>query len=449
VPARTRALDVWMNGEVVGVWFASRAGVPVFQYDATWLQSPRARPLSLSLPLLPANEEHRGPAVAHWFDNLLPDSTELRDRIRRRFRTASAQPFDLLRAVGRDCVGAVQLVPAGSDPGDVRRIDAAPLDEADVARHLRAVRLGRPLDEDEQESLRISIAGAQEKSALLFRNRRWYLPRGATPTTHILKLPIGYVGTIRADLRQSVENEWLCLRLLRAFGLAAPDASIATFVDDDGPVTALVVTRFDRQLSARTATAPAWIARLPQEDLCQATGTPGARKYESDGGPGIPAILALLQAGDSPREDAVTFAKAQLAYWLLAAIDGHAKNYSIFLHRRGYVLAPLYDVISAWPVIGKGASQWPVQKVALAMALRDRRPHRHLMRIVPRHFRVLAETTGAPDALSEMTAMVERASDALAAVEAELPPDFPETVWRSIARGVRAQRERFLAGRDA
>lgn len=439
-----------MNGEPVGTWAVTRAGVSVLRYAETWLASPRARPLSLSLPFVPGNQPHRGDRVAAWFDNLLPDSPVIRERVRRRFRTRSATAFDLLAAIGRDCVGAVQLVPAGADPGDVRRLDAEPLDEAQVARLLRGVTATPPLgltsgDDDE---FRISIAGAQEKTALLRLGGRWYRPRGATPTTHLLKLPLGLVGNLRADLRDSVENEWLCLRLLAALGLPVAHAEVATFADDVGAETVLVVERFDRAPvdvdGAPTTGRPSWVLRLPQEDLCQATGTPADQRYEADGGPGIARCLAVLAGGERPRADALTFVRAQLAFWLLAAPDGHAKNFSVFLRRRGYVLTPLYDVLSAWPIVGPGPNEWPVQKVRLAMALRGKNPHRELHRIAIRHWRALALQTGAPDAFASLVALVEGADAALAAVGRELPGGFPERVWERIAAGVRAQRTRFL-----
>ena len=134
VRAATRALDIWMNGERVGVWYASRDGVPVFQYHDEWHRSPRARALSVSLPMLPGNGAHRGMHVASWFDNLLPDSAAIRERVARRLRLHTVAAPELLAAIGRDCVGAVQIVPAGTDPGNVRCIEADPLDEAGVAR---------------------------------------------------------------------------------------------------------------------------------------------------------------------------------------------------------------------------------------------------------------------------------------------------------------------------
>jgi serine/threonine-protein kinase HipA len=442
-----RALDVWMNGELVGVWYASRSGTPLFQYNADWPTSPRGRPLSLSLPFVPGNEPHRGHVVADWFDNLLPDSAPIRQRIRQRFSAASTGAFDLLTAIGRDCAGAVQLTTSGTTPPEVHRIEADAITDAQVAVLLRGVTEVRPLGmDDHPDEFRISIAGAQEKTALLRLDGHWHIPSGSTPTTHLLKLPLGIIGHMRADLRDSVENEWLCTHLLGELGLQVPTTEIGRFSDRVGEEKVLIVERFDREFATVPGSRRKWITRLPQEDLCQALGFPASQKYEADGGPGIPEGLSLLAGSNQAMEDRMIFAKAQLAFWLLAAPDGHAKNFSIFLRRSGYVLTPLYDVVSAWPIIGRGANQWAQQDVKLAMALRGKSPHRELNRIAYRHWAMLAAQVGAPNALEQLIAMVQGAEDALRRVEPTLPKGFPEQVWTTISRGVLSQRERFLAG---
>ncbi len=447
MPPRARELDVWMNGERVGRWFANRQGTPVFQYTDEWLRSPRVRPLSLSLPIVPGNEPHTGDRVVAWFDNLLPDSTAIRERIRSRFRAESTQAFDLLAAIGRDCVGAVQIIPEGESPGDVRRIEAQPISDADVARLLRGVTSQDVAGTyDYLHQFRISLAGAQEKFALTRIGEQWYQPHGATPTTHILKLPLGLVGNMRSNMRDSVENEWLCMRLLGEWGLPVARTEIGTFADAVSEEKVLVVERFDRERIPPTGIDPEWILRLPQEDFCQATGTPAWRKYESDGGPGILACMGLVQAGEQPTLDSLVFAKAQLAFWLLAAPDGHAKNFSIFLRRDGYVMTPLYDVLSAWPIVGGGANELAEQKVTLAMALRGKRPHRHIRRITAQHWRQLAARTGAPDAFDQMIALVEATESVLSRVDDQLPAPFPPYVRDRVASGVRKQRAHFMNG---
>lgn len=446
VSAKSRApLTVWMNGERVGAWHPRRASASEFQYASDWLESPRSRALSLSLPFLPNNASHRGRHVDAWFENLLPESRQIRERIGRRFKTPSLDAFDLLAAIGRDCVGAVQILPADAAGEDVRRIDSRALSSADVARRLRAVTSTRLFGADDEEEFRISIAGAQEKTALLLLDGTWCVPHAATPTTHILKLPLGLIGNLQADMKDSVENEWLCMQLLAELGFEVAETAMARFEDPAGEVKALAVKRFDRAFVEHRPPHPAWIVRLPQEDMCQATGTASDRKYESDGGPGIPQILHLLQAGLDPARDALTFAKAQLAFWLLAAPDGHAKNFSIFLTRDGYRLTPLYDVLSAWPIIGNGPNEWAYQDAKLAMAIRGSRPYRALGRIALRHWKKLALETSAPSAFEEMVRMVDTSEGALSRVEQSIPPGFPGYVWERIANGVREHRERFLA----
>src|SRR4051812_27864261 len=128
------SLVVWMNGVPVGSWSQARGGRDVFQYDDAWLEHPAARALSLSLPFSPGNAPHLGERVRNYFDNLLPDSDAIRRRVQARFAADSADAFDLLAAVGRDCVGAVQLLPPGEEPDEIDRIDAEPLTEGDVER---------------------------------------------------------------------------------------------------------------------------------------------------------------------------------------------------------------------------------------------------------------------------------------------------------------------------
>jgi len=445
------SLTVWMNGEHVGEWTTLRTGTPVFRYQASWVQSPSARALSLSLPIT-ADRELRGEAVDHYFDNLLPDSSEIRRRIRTRFQTGSTDAFDLLSAVGRDCVGAVQLLPPGQTPEGWNRIAATPLTDAGVEATLREVTVATPLGAEEQNEFRISLAGAQEKTALLRMGGKWFRPTGATPTTHILKLPLGVVGNFQGDSSDSVENEWLCGQLLRELGLPVAESEIARF----GEQRVLVVTRFDRRWSGVTAqevqrrsfkpTRRTWIARLPQEDFCQASGLPPTQRYESEGGPSIQSSLGILAGSTHPDQDQITFLLAQLSFWLLAAIDGHGKNFSIFHHRAGaYGLTPLYDVLSAWPVIGHGRNELPLERAKLAMAIRGRRPHYRIDEITGRHWRELAERVAVVDLWTRMQALVAEMPAALERVEARLPLEFPERIYTQTRLGVLSQARRFAA----
>lgn len=449
--AQTRALAVWMNGEKVGEWGSTSTSTE-FAYAASWWHSPNARPLSLSMPRLPGDAAHRGQHVTAWFENLLPDSPAIRERLRTRFRTATTEAIDLLAAIGRDCVGAVQLLPADEIPPRVQQIEAEPLSEAEVAAMLRHVTSGSLFGAKGPGAapFRISIAGAQEKTALLRHQERWCEPRGATPTTHIFKLPLGLVGNMRANMKDSVENEWLCLQLLSRWGLPTARAELARFRDDVGEESVLIVERFDRQRALTEHDQSPWIVRLPQEDLCQAFGRSRDDKYEADGGPGMKEILELLARGANPIDDIRLFVLAQLAGWLLAAPDGHAKNYSVFLNAEGYSMTPLYDVISAWPIIGPGPNEWSDHEVEVAMGLRRSTTlQRKLRRIAAVHWHALATQSGVPDMFQTMDEMVDRAATSLNDMASSLPADFPAALWHRIERGIRFQCAKFKTGMHA
>ncbi|MGI9335807.1 MAG: HipA N-terminal domain-containing protein, partial [Gammaproteobacteria bacterium] len=169
-----------MNGELVGCWTLVSNGQHEFRYADGWLESSLARPISLSMPLQPPDFVYRGERVEAFFDNLLPDSSEIRRRIRSRFATRSNSAFDLLTEIGRDCVGAIQLLAPDTEPQDLRRIDGTPLSEAQVAQVLRATLSPAPVGQRHRDGFRISIAGAQEKTALLYHDERWHEPHGPT-----------------------------------------------------------------------------------------------------------------------------------------------------------------------------------------------------------------------------------------------------------------------------
>jgi len=279
----------------------------------------------------------------------------------------------------------------------------------------------------EDEDFRISIAGAQEKTALLYWNKRWYKPHGTTATTHIFKPSIGQLSN-GLDLIYSVENEYLCLKLLAALGLPAANAQMATY----GDRRVLIVERFDRLW-----TQDGRLLRLPQEDCCQALSVVPSRKYQSDGGPGVEAILQLLRGSDTPAEDQRNFLKAVIAFWLLGATDGHAKNFSVFLLPGGrYHMTPLYDVISAQPSVD--ANQVRHNQFRLAMAVGDNR-HYIIKSVAARHFIQTANRAGIGEELvtsifDELRGTAEAAIDREVA---KLPNDFPEEVANSIVSGMK------------
>jgi serine/threonine-protein kinase HipA len=438
--AHGQRLNIWLNGTPVGYWDASAGGTTLTYFDE-WLDDEQGRPLSLSLPFQPGNAPYHGPVVQNYFDNLLPDSAAIRRRIARHFKTTGTEPYQLLAAVGRDCVGAIQLLPVNEVPTDLFSIRGEPLDERGVATLLRHAVSDRPPGQgDEIDDLRLSIAGAQEKSALLWHQGQWQRPLGSTPTTHILKLPLGLVGAMRADMRTSVENEWLCSRIMRGFGLPVAGCEIAQFED----VKVLVVERFDR----RPAASGDWIVRLPQEDFCQATGTSPLHKYQADGGPGISKIMEILLGSELSQQDRSNFFKIQLVFWLLAATDGHAKNFSIF-HLPGsrFRATPLYDVLSAHPILGTGANKLAPQRVKLAMAVKGTQNYYNLQQIQRRHWLNHAAQVGLGAAAAEgiIEELLAAVDGVVASAYAQIPAGYPKDLANAILQGLVRQRDR-LAG---
>ena len=381
-------------------------------------------PVSLSMPL--REERYTGDAVLAAFDNLLPDNDDIRRHLAERVRADGHDMYSLLGAVGRDCAGALQFLPQGEEPDGAGEVAGVPVDDERIAVILK--NLGRaPLGADEEGEFRISLAGAQEKTALLHWDGQWQLPRGVTATTHILKPQIGMLRS-GIDLTQSVENEHLCLQLAAALGLPVARSEIRDF----SGVRSLVVERFDR-----LRTRDGRLLRLPHEDCCQALSVPLARKYESDGGPGIREILDLLKASDEPERDRRTVLKAQIVFWLLGATDGHAKNFSIRLLPGGrFALAPLYDSLSAQPHVDAGQIRRRAMKLAMAVG---RQRHYRIDEITPRHFVQTAELCALPKGLAQeaLAELAAKAPEALARAEAALPPGFPEPIATSIVEGVR------------
>jgi len=435
---RTNSLNVWLNGTPVGTW-TMRRNTSAFAYFDEWLEDENRRPLSLSMPFTAGNQPYSGDVVTNYFDNLLPDSEPIRRRLAQRFRTGSTAPFELLQAIGRDCVGAVQLLPPDVVPDDLFGIQGELLDEHGVAAILRATTaLGGLGGDDHSADLRLSIAGAQEKNALLWHEGNWYKPIGSTPTTHILKLPLGQVGNMRADMRTSVENEWLCAQIMAGFSLPVAQTAILRFEDQK----VLGVGRFDRKYADDNS----WIVRLPQEDMCQAMGLSPLSKYQTDGGPGIDRIMQLLLGSEAPEIDRRNFFKAQIIFWLLVAPDGHAKNFSIMIEPQGrYRATPLYDVLSAHPILGHGAKLISPQDVKLAMAVRGSTNYYLVNRIMRRHWSATARRVGLGATAAEQVIeeVLTQAPGIAERLRNGLPEGYPIDVADSILEGMLQQCERL------
>lgn len=432
---RNRILNILMNGILVGTLEKTITGGLVFTYDQQWLNTPGARPISLSLPLVAVR--FAGDVVYHFFDNLLPDNPQIKSRIQTRFHVPTDQPFDLLANIGRDCVGAIQILDSESTDF-LNQIRFHPLKEKEIASILRNTQ-NYPLGmTDNSEEFRISIAGAQEKTALLYWNGNWNRPLGTTPTTHIFKLPIGYIQHQQIDLSDSCENEWLCSQIAEAFGLPIAKCEIQRFED----VKTLIVERFDRKLASDNT----WLMRLPQEDTCQALGISPNLKYQADGGPGIENIMQLLLGSAEPTKDRDIFFSSQVLFWLLAAIDGHAKNFSLHIEAGGkYRLTPLYDIMSAYPLIA--SKQLQIKKIKMAMALKGTNSHYHWHDIQRRHFLSTAKAANYSTQRAEqiLDEMLEKVDTVIEQVSDKLPKRFPRKIYEPIFDGIKIAKNKLTS----
>ena len=428
----TKKLNVYLNGFTLGVLeFKARKELS-FTYAVSWLQEGTAFPISRSLPL--RETPYEGSKVYAYFDNLLPDVISIRQRMAAQMQAASDHVFDLLAVVGRDCVGALQFLPEDHARPKLEDAHGTDITNSEIAEKLKNLRL-MPLAASIEQDFRLSIAGAQEKTAFLWLDNKWKIPHGSTPTTHIFKPQIGEL-TPGLSFSDSVENEWLCSKIVEAFGLPVAKTEIQMFED----VKVLVVERFDRVWHENL------LIRIPQEDLCQALSIPNFIKYENEGGPGIISIMNLLYESSLPEPDRIQFLKSQIIFFLLAAIDGHAKNFSIHWYSSGFQLTPLYDVLSAQPLTDNG--KLTEEKIKMAMAVGESR-HYRVDSIARRHFFQTAKDcrldSDEVDILIDQ--ILTQVPEVIQKVSNTLDSSFPKTVSDSIFNGIlkRSNRLRVFA----
>lgn len=358
-----------MQGNLVGKYVKTPEGATVFTYDETWVKE--GFPISQSLPLITA--PYKGDKARAYFENLLPDLKEVRESIAAKVHANSSDHFDLLMAIGYDCVGALLFTDQkNSENLKDKPPTGTPLTNKEIGEIIRNLK-SQPLGmESDIEDFRISLAGVQEKTALLWWGGKWQRPIGVSPTTHIIK-PSMKFETHGLDMRTSVHNEYFCMKLCKEFGLDVADVDIEDF---DGELV-LVVERFDRLIKEDI------IYRKPQEDMCQALGYFSNKKYQSDKGPGVKEFVSILETSVKRQEDLETLFKSLVVFFVIGAIDGHAKNYSIGYVKEGHQLAPLYDILSIFPALNEKEIGVGKYKMALSVGSSN---HYGVKRILRRHF---------------------------------------------------------------
>ncbi len=318
----SETLEVYWGATLAGRLRQDEARLE-FQYDAAWLTSEQAIPLSIRLPL--RKEPFDDAACRVFFANLLPEGST-RALISRKLGISQGNDFKLLETLGGECAGALAILPEGGAARAEGRYEPITRQELDAI--IKAMPETPLLVA--REDLRLSLAGAQQKIPLYFDGNDFFLPHGAAPSSHILKPAIpGFPGI--------VQNEAFCMDLARQAGLPVPSSMIIA-----GEQPFFLIERYDRRRAA-----DGMLTRVHQEDFCQALGVGHSRKYEAEGGPGLKACFELIgDRGTQPVVDKMTMLRWVIFNYLIGNCDAHAKNLSMLIGREDYRLAPLYDLLS-------------------------------------------------------------------------------------------------------
>ena len=338
-----RQLDVFWERRQVGRYCRLADGSECFAYDSDYLERNDAMPISHSLPL--RSEPYGKRQLRPFFAGLLPEESQ-RERIASYLGLAASDDFSMLAAIGGECAGALSIVPHGTVMGDSRE-SCVPCDEECLADIVKTLPY-RPMMAGEK-GLRLSLAGAQSKLPVVFKDGRFFLPENGMPSTHILKPELSqwFAGI--------VHNEHCCMTLARAVGV--PTAK--TRIVEVGGIPCLVVTRYDRSTDPATGET----SRIHQEDFCQALGRPPEQKYQSEGGPLAREIVHLIRSGWStrPAVDLLAFVDLVAFSVIIGNADAHGKNYSMLYAGGERRLAPGYDLVSTvcWPAL----SATPAMKI--------------------------------------------------------------------------------------
>lgn len=325
-----KCTEVFLNTDFIGVLSLNMANKLSFEYDASYASNPHSIPLSYSMPL--TQRIHKDPVVRNFLWGLFPDSEYVIREWARELQVTVSHPYDLAVCIGQDFAGAISFGNPSETESGLR-----PLDKRERIELLDELSKNPARARMDISQGRFSLAGAQSKTALRKVGKKWYLPIGLEPTTHILK------PMLKTHPDDYAYNEHYCHSLAARLGIKVAQSQVEIM----GEHTVFVSVRYDR-----FALPNGKLIRLHQEDICQALGIHPSEKYESDGGPGIAAIMQLLLSAKDGRTARGRFMDAILFNYLIMGTDAHAKNYSLIYGRDGdFTLAPLYDLSSYLPYV--------------------------------------------------------------------------------------------------
>jgi len=298
-----------------------------FQYDKAWLGSKDRFPLSLALPLEAKVYGHL--ETKSFFENLLPEG-EIKDLLEAHGKSSIKSEFGFLQEFGGDCAGAFKILPEKVKTSKITR----PKKELKLDVIYNYLNKKKSLTDVilNKEGGKFSLAGAQDKFAVIFKKNKIYLPLDGSPTTHIIKPHVRYFNSTH----DTPYNEYLCMKLAAAVGLNVP---VVEIIEGDFPL--FIVERFDR---VQTKTG---VSRIHQQDFCQAQGVTSLKKYEADGGPTFVDNYNLVKGHSSaPIPDLNQILKWLIYNLVIGNNDSHSKNLAFLQTEDGIRLAPFYDLLS-------------------------------------------------------------------------------------------------------
>ena len=303
-------------------------------------------PISLSLPL--SKEPYKEKICRAYFGGLLPENPNMRELLAKKYKININNDFKLLEAIGRDCAGAISFYQK---------------DEPEQAECFIKIK-GRIISDKELKKLieelpykpymgnRISLAGAQEKTAVCVIDGKIAMPEDNIPTTHIIK-------TALPKYAQSIQNEYICMKLASKMGIDVPNVEIRNV---DG-LEFLLVERFDRiinqycdgnvsDIDDYTSDCDSCtnhiqmqclrMKRILQEDFAQSLGVQSRDKYDVT----FKDCLWVLNQTTTPARIKLEFVKRVVFNYLIGNTDAHSKNFSLsFYDLNDIDLTPAYDLL--------------------------------------------------------------------------------------------------------
>ena len=308
-----KELSVRLHGLQVGVLRLVN-GKMEFTYDEN-----AQKPISLSLPL--QKEPFKEKVCRAFFGGLLPENPNMRELLAKKYNINVNDDFKLLTEIGRDCAGALSFheMTEPQKSYQMLKIEGSILSDEELTKYLEELPYRPYLGK------RLSLAGAQEKTAVCVINGKIALPNDDIPTTHIIK-------TALPKYVQSIQNEYICMKAAKEIGLEVAEVEIRKV----GEIEFLLVERFDRKYSNNLE-----CERILQEDFAQSLGVQARDKYKVT----FKDCLKVLNQTATPANSKLRFVRQVIFNYLIGNTDAHAKNFSVYLTNDGITLTPAYDLL--------------------------------------------------------------------------------------------------------